>query len=52
MPYFITDKADGCSGFATVKEDGEVIGCHTTKQDAVDQMIAVSLAEGIEPGGE
>ena len=52
MPYFITDKSPDCSGWATIKEDGEVIGCHTTKQDAVDQMVAVSIAEDIEPGGE
>jgi HK97 family phage prohead protease len=52
MPYFITDSSAGCSGWATVKEDGEVIGCHTTKQEAIDQMVAVSIAEEIEPGGE
>jgi HK97 family phage prohead protease len=52
MPYFITDKSPDCSGWATIKEDGEVIGCHTTKQDAIDQMVAVSIAEEIEPGGE
>ena len=52
MPYFITDKAEGCSGWATIKDDGEVMGCHTTKQAAVDQMVAISLAEDIEPGGE
>lgn len=52
MPYFITDTAEGCSGWATIKDDGEVIGCHTTKQDAIDQMVAVSLAEEMEPGGE
>jgi hypothetical protein len=52
MPYFITDKAEGCSGWATIKDDGEVIGCHTTKQDAIDQMVAVSIAEDMEPGGE
>ena len=52
MPYYITDNAAGCSGWATVKEDGEVIGCHTTKQEAIDQMVAVSIAEEIEPGGE
>jgi uncharacterized protein len=52
MPYFITDKAQGCSGWATTKDDGEVIGCHTTKQAAIDQMVAVSLAEEMEPGGE
>ena len=52
MPYFITDSSPDCSGWATVKEDGEVIGCHTTKQEAIDQMVAVSIAEEIEPGGE
>ena len=52
MPYFITDKAEGCAGWATVKDDGEVIGCHTTKQDAIDQMVAVSISEDIEVGGE
>jgi len=52
MPYFITDSSPDCSGWATIKEDGEVIGCHTSKQDAIDQMVAVSIAEGMEPGGE
>jgi HK97 family phage prohead protease len=52
MPYFITDKAQGCSGWATVKEDGEVMGCHTSKKSAISQMVAISLAEEIEPGGE
>ena len=52
MPYFITDESPDCSGWATIKEDGEVIGCHATKQDAIDQMIAVSIAEDMEPGGE
>ena len=52
MPYFITQDSPDCSGWAVVKDDGEVMGCHTTKGDAVDQMVAISLAEGIEPGGE
>lgn len=52
MPYFITDTAEGCSGWATIKDDGEVIGCHTTKKAAIDQMVAVSIAEDMEPGGE
>jgi HK97 family phage prohead protease len=52
VPYYITDKAQDCSGWATIKEDGEVIGCHMTKQDAIDQMVAVSVAENLEPGGE
>ena len=52
MPYYISDQNPDCSGWAVEKEDGEVIGCHTTKQDAIDQMVAVSIAEEIEPGGE
>ena len=52
MPYFISDKNADCSGWAVEKEDGEVIGCHQTKQDAIDQMVAVSIAEDMEPGGE
>ena len=52
MPYFVTDTAEGCAGWATVKEGGEVIGCHNTKDAALAQMVAVSLAEGIEPGGD
>jgi len=52
MPYFITDESPDCAGWATIKDDGEVIGCHENKQDAIDQMVAVSVAEDIEPGGE
>jgi uncharacterized protein len=52
MPYFITDKSPDCSGWATIKEDGEVLGCHQTKEDAIAQMVAVSIAEDMEPGGE
>jgi HK97 family phage prohead protease len=52
MPYFITDKSVDCSGWATIKEDGEVIGCHETKEDAIAQMVAVSISEDMEPGGE
>jgi HK97 family phage prohead protease len=28
------------------------IGCHDNKQDAIDQMVAVSISEDMEPGGE
>lgn len=52
MPYYISDNAAGCSGWATIKDDGEIMGCHTTKQAAIDQMVAISIAEEIEPGGE
>ena len=43
MPYFITDKAADCSGWAVVDDAGEAYGCHTTKQGAIDQAVAISL---------
>lgn len=52
MPYFITDTAEDCAGWGVVKQDGELLGCHDSKQAAIDQMVALSIAEGIEPGGE
>lgn len=52
MPYYISQDNPDCAGWAVEKEDGEAIGCHDNKQSAIDQMVAVSLAEGIEPGGE
>jgi HK97 family phage prohead protease len=52
MPYFITDESPDCSNWAVVKENDEQLGCHATKQDAIDQMVALSIAEDIEPGGE
>ena len=52
MPYYITDSAEGCSGWATIKEDGEIMGCHDTKQDAIDQGLAIAQNEGSEFLGE
>lgn len=52
MPYYITDKAEQCSAWAVIKADGEVLACHDTKESAIDQAIAVSLAEDTEFGGE
>jgi HK97 family phage prohead protease len=56
MPYFISDKQSDCLGWATVKEESDgsytTIGCHDSKQDAIDQMVAVSISEDMEPGGE
>jgi len=56
MPYFISDSQSDCAGWATVKEEADgaytTIGCHENKQDAVDQMVAVSIAEDMQPGGE
>ena len=51
MPYYITDKSTECETWAVVKEDGELMACHPNKQSAIDQMVAISLSEGIEPGG-
>jgi HK97 family phage prohead protease len=35
-----------------VKEDGELMGCHMTKQDAIDQGLAIADAEGSTFEGE
>ena len=51
MPYFITDESPTCSGWAVVKANGEEVACHKSKQEAIDHMVGVSAAEGIEPGG-
>jgi uncharacterized protein len=56
MPYYISDQQSDCSGWATVKQESDgsytSIGCHDTKQDAIDQMVAISISEDMEPGGE
>jgi HK97 family phage prohead protease len=56
MPYFISDKQTDCSGWATVKQESNgsytTLACHNTKQEAIDQMVAVSISEDMEPGGE
>lgn len=45
MPYYITDKSPECPEWAVVKEDGELIACHDSKQSAIDQAVAISIAE-------
>lgn len=56
MPYFVSDKQADCSGWATVKQESDgsytTMACHDTKQEAIDQMVAVSISEDMEPGGE
>lgn len=54
MPYFITDRHPDCSGWAVVKENGDMIegGCHRTKTEAIDHMVAASINEALPPGGE
>lgn len=51
MPYYITNKHPDCSGWATVNTAYEVKGCHKTKDEAIAQMVAISQAEDMEPGG-
>ena len=52
MPYYITDDAADCAGWATVKDDGEVMGCHDTKDGAIAQGVAIAQAEGSTFEGE
>jgi HK97 family phage prohead protease len=51
MPYFVTDQHPACDNWAVVKEGGELVACHDTQDSAVDQMVAASLGENLEPGG-
>jgi hypothetical protein len=54
--YFSNDPSvvdcQASRSWGVVKDDGETIGCHRTRRDAIDQMVAVSIAEDLEPGGE
>lgn len=56
MPYYISDKQADCSGWATVKQESDgsytTMACHDSKQGAIDQMVAISLSEDMQPGGE
>jgi HK97 family phage prohead protease len=55
MPYYITKDAEDCAGWAVVsmyENQMEQYGCHLTKTAAIEQMVAISQEEGIEPGGE
>lgn len=46
MPYHITSDRKDCSGYAVVKDDdGKIMGCHKTKQQALDQIYALHLSE-------
>ncbi len=55
MPYYITRESQECAGYAVVsvyEDQTELHGCHLTRQAAIDQMVAMSEEEGIEPGGD
>jgi hypothetical protein len=44
MPYYISNETE-CPEWAVIKEDGEVLACHDTKQSAIDQAVAISIEE-------
>jgi hypothetical protein len=52
MPYYIEADNPDCAGWATVKEDGAVMGCHDSKQAAINQALAIAQAEGSTFEGE
>lgn len=54
MPYGIMENHPQCptGNWAVVKTDKSLFACHDTKQQAINQMIALSIAEQTEPLGE
>jgi hypothetical protein len=52
MPYHVGEKGSyGCSGYPALKDDGTVMGCHTTAEEAANQIYAINESEGnIEAG--
>ena len=44
MPYEIKHNIKGCSGYAVVlKTTGKIVGCHKTKSDATDHLVALKI---------
>jgi HK97 family phage prohead protease len=53
MPYYIAQEVEGCIGdWAVVSDAGTLHGCHPTKQAAINQAVAISLATQEEFLGE
>jgi hypothetical protein len=56
MPYGIADNQPDCNGWAMVKQNADgsfqTLACYTSKQEAIDYMVAASLGDEIEPIGE
>ena len=47
MPYKVGEKGSyGCSGYPAVKDDGTVMGCHKTAEEAANQIYAINVSEG------
>jgi hypothetical protein len=52
MPYYISKSQEGCKNrWAVISADKTIRGCHSTKEKAIAQMVAISIAEDVEPGG-
>ncbi len=49
MPYQIVKRGDK---WAVTTPSGTTVGTHAKKNDAIQQMVAVSIKEGVEPAGE
>lgn len=45
MPYFITESNPECSGWAVVDDGDGYYGCHTTKESAIEQAVAISISD-------
>jgi hypothetical protein len=46
MPYRIEEDRPDCAGFAVVKEeDGDLMGCHRTRAQALAQLAALNIGE-------
>jgi phosphatidylglycerophosphate synthase len=54
VPYYITRNSavSGCPAWAVLKDDGEAVACHSTKADAIAQMVAISISEKVAIGGD
>ena len=47
MPYHVGEKGSyGCSGYPALKDDGTVMGCHDTAEEAANQIYAINQSEG------
>lgn len=53
MPWHIESDNPACAGFAVVKDsDGEVEGCHRTREQALRHLAALNLVEAEDDDAE
>lgn len=52
MPTYISNERESCkNGWAVLDSEGKELSCQETKEQAIRQMVAISLSQGEEPGG-